>query len=34
SLFPIITVLGYAQFGQWMATRQRKKASKENKDAV
>lgn len=34
SLFPIITVLGYAQFGQWMATRQRKKASKENEDAV
>jgi hypothetical protein len=32
SLFPIITVLGYAQFGQWLATRRRTKESKENKE--
>jgi hypothetical protein len=34
SLFPIITVLGYAQFGQWLTTRRRMKESKENNDAV
>ncbi|XOF33543.1 MAG: DUF1538 domain-containing protein [Candidatus Electrothrix sp. YB6] len=38
SLFPIITVLGYAQFGQWTAARQKKKAaqetSKEKNNAV
>ncbi|MCI5222894.1 MAG: DUF1538 domain-containing protein [Candidatus Electrothrix sp. AR4] len=35
SLFPIITVLGYAQFGQWAASRKKKKpSSKENNNAV
>ncbi|MCI5126758.1 MAG: DUF1538 domain-containing protein, partial [Candidatus Electrothrix sp. AR5] len=34
SLFPIITVLGYAQFGQWMTARRRKKEHKENEHAV
>ena len=34
SLFPIITVLGYAQFGQWMTARRRKKENKENEHAV
>ncbi len=35
SLFPIITVLGYAQFGQWASARQKKKAlPKENNNAV
>jgi len=35
SLFPIITVLGYAQFGQWIAARQKKKEPiKENNNAV
>lgn len=32
SLFPIITVLGYAQFGQWMATRQRKQITNPHSD--
>jgi hypothetical protein len=35
SLFPIITVLGYAQFGQWASARRKKKAlPKENNNAV
>jgi hypothetical protein len=35
SLFPIITVLGYAQFGAWLAARRKKKLSvKENDNAV
>ena len=33
SLFPIITVLGYAQYGQWVTTR-KKKISKEDNNAV